>query len=436
MNKPFTFITFLFAITIFLAGCKAAPLQNIPDTQFSAKSNIGLNQIKQAIFRACNTAGWRVNSNSANTVIASYSYKKNNYSATVSINFDYDSYSINYLNSRNLKYTKPKNSGQQSSDMWDDSQATLSEYNPFNKTATQSNTHKPTTIHKVYNQWVNALDNEISTELNILGNNVISAATHNIQPTRKALPAKRTFSCNDQPTSSVSGLATITKNSVNLRNGASTNCAKTGSVSMHDTFTLLGQKNNWYYIALDHNQNAWIYAPLVKKIHSGGETKYPKKTSLPQHTTSTAKLLPPTRNISIAVIHFKTLNKEAQEISLGDLVSETFTSSLVNSPGFKIIEREQLDKVVKEMEMNQTGFIETTDAVEIGKMLHADAIITGSVALLNKQIQLNARIIEIESAYVISAETKTSSYTLQNISNMVNEIVVKLSNKLRSSVQN
>jgi TolB-like protein len=124
------------------------------------------------------------------------------------------------------------------------------------------------------------------------------------------------------------------------------------------------------------------------------------------------------------------LNKKAQEISLGELVSETFTSALVNSQGFKIIEREQLDKVVKEMEMNQTGFIETTDAVEIGKILHADAIITGSVTLLHDQIQLNARIIEIESAYVISAETKTTTYTLQNITNIANEIVAKLSRKL------
>ena len=84
--------------------------------------------------------------------------------------------------------------------------------------------------------------------------------------------------------------------------------------------------------------------------------------------------------------------------------------------------------------MNQTGFIETTDAVEIGKMLHADAIITGSVALLGSQIQLNARIIDIESAYVISAETKTSQYTLQDINRMVNEIVRNLASKFRKAV--
>jgi hypothetical protein len=74
----------------------------------------------------------------------------------------------------------------------------------------------------------------------------------------------------------------------------------------------------------------------------------------------------PRQKISIAVIRFKSLDQKAHDISLEDQVSETFTST------FKIIEREQLDKVIKEMEMSKTGFIDTTDDVEIGKILHAD----------------------------------------------------------------
>ncbi len=66
-------------------------------------------------------------------------------------------------------------------------------------------------------------------------------------------------------------------------------------------------------------------------------------------------------------------------------------------------------------------------AVEIGKIPHADAIITGSVALPGGQSPLNPRIIEIESACVISADTRTTRCTQENINRIVNEIVVKLS---------
>ena len=213
----------------------------------------------------------------------------------------------------------------------------------------------------------------------------------------------------------------VSKSRVNLRSGAGTRCTVVGAVTSNETFALLGEKNSWYYISRSNGDTGWIYAPLVKTV--SGQTKPATVTA----TTVTIPQGPPREKISIAVIEFKTLNKEAQKISLGNLVSETFTSSLVNSSAFKIIERAQLDKVIKEMEMNQTGFIETTDAVEIGKMLHADAIITGSVALLEGQIQLNARIIDIESAYVISAETKTTQYTLEKINVLVDEIVSRLS---------
>jgi len=233
-------------------------------------------------------------------------------------------------------------------------------------------------------------------------------------------------SCSDSPTSQLTGSGSVSQTKVNIRSDASTKCTIIGNISQSEIFSILGKKNNWYYISRSQGNTGWIYAPLVNRF-----TK-------PASSIATASRTPPAppppvvprKKISIAVIKFKSLNQEAHEISLGDLVSETFTSALVNSSAFKIIEREQLDKVIKEMEMSKTGFIDTTDAIEIGKMLHADAIITGSVALLGGQIQLNARIIDIESAYVISAESKTTRYTLQNINTVVNSIVRKLSSSL------
>lgn len=413
----------LFSIAIQLSGCKTA-IRNVEDTEFVTKPEINLRQIKNAIFKAAKKAGWKPKSHNKNTIIADYSHKRNSFGASVKIDFDRDSYSINYLKSHNLKYV-PANLAAGN----DSAISNIAEYNPFQKNA-DSGPGKPATIHKIYNQWVANLEANINAELNLLdasSSSYVAAATPKRGTTRSV--SAKTVNCSDQPSSVADGLAKITKASINTRSGASTKCAVTGSVSRNETFTLLGRKDNWYYIALSNNQNSWVYAPLVRKIDDYHQQQVPRQSA-------PATPQAPTKNISIAVIRFKTLNKEAQEISLGELVSETFTSSLVNSRGFKIIEREQLDKVVKEMEMNQTGFIETTDAVEIGKMLHADAIITGSVALLNNQIQLNARIIEIESAYVISAETKTTSYTLHNITLLANEIVGRLSRKLMASNRN
>ena len=430
MKKTLALFSLFIGITPLLMSCKT-PVRNIEESQFVVAGGANLEDIKRAIFRACKKSGWKVKSSNNKKVIASYSYKNDKFGAVVSINYDNNSYDIIYVNSHNLQFTEHTSSENdpESKNLWNESQEIFYEYNPFDKSNKLGTPQQSMSIHKIYNKWVSTLDKNIGRELDSLGGKRVTSFTKTSNTgSKRSLSTKKTFNCNDQPTSEASGMATISSDAVNLRTGASTTCNISGSISRNDTFSLLGQKNNWYYISSDQNQNGWVYAPLVVKINTNHQ-EISKSTPPPEPETP----LLPTKNISIAVIHFKTLNKEAQDIALGDLISETFTSALVNSQGFKIIEREQLDKVVKEMEMSQTGFIETTDAVEIGKMLHADAIITGSVALLNNQIQLNARIIEIESAYVISAETKTTTYTLRNITKVANEMVSKLSRKLIKS---
>lgn len=272
-------------------------------------------------------------------------------------------------------------------------------------------------------QWIRELDTAIANKFK-------GAETANTtSSSSRSFSTNKSSNCDNQGYEPAYGYGRIkNKSSVNIRSGASTSCSIIGSMNQRNVFSLIGRQQNWYYISLDNGKTAWIYAPLVGIVSDDPIiTEASGSTPVPPPPPP----IPVAKNISIAVIDFKTLNEKSQEISLGSLISEGFTTALVNSRTFKIIERDQLDKVVKEIEMNQTGFIETTDAVQVGKMLHADAIITGSVALLNNQIQLNARIIEVESAYVISAETRITAYSLKNITRITNEIVMKLSEKMR-----
>jgi len=425
--KVIATVFFLIFISL-ISGCKSTAVRNVEEASFVVPSNVSLDTIKQAIIRGTKKAGWRTKVMERGVLAASYSYKRNRFGAVVRIKYDHDSYEIIYHSSHNLKYKESAASENDSPGFFSESKDFFSENNPFKKnTGLSVFTEKPATIHKIYNKWVAELETNINTEL-VLLNQKRHFTKANVKANKKQL-----VSCDDRPDYGATGYGKISRSSVNVRQGAGTHCKIVTTVSHRDIFSLLGKKNNWYYIALNGGANGWVYAPLVSHPKEKVQPVVTKDIRVSAAEIAPAPPLVPAKSISIAVIRFKTLNKEAQDISLGELVSETFTSALVNSRQFKIIEREQLDKLVKEMEMGQTGFIETTDAVEIGKMLHADAIITGSVALLGGQIQLNARIIEIESAYVISADTKTNSYTLKNINKMVNEIVRKLARRLRNN---
>jgi TolB-like protein len=133
--------------------------------------------------------------------------------------------------------------------------------------------------------------------------------------------------------------------------------------------------------------------------------------------------------IKIAVIEFQSLNEEAKKDNLGKIVSEILTTSFVNSESFKIIEREQLQKVTKEFELGQTGIIDSSSAKQIGKILGADAIVTGSVIKMGGTLRLDARIIDVASGIILTAEKNEGEGDLKSIGLMAERIVGNLVTK-------
>jgi len=137
--------------------------------------------------------------------------------------------------------------------------------------------------------------------------------------------------------------------------------------------------------------------------------------------------------VKIGIIEFQSLNEEAKKDNLGKIVSEMLTTSFVNSESFKIIEREQLQKVVQEFQLGQSGIIDTSYAKQIGKIAGADAIVTGSVTKIGNDLRLDARIIDVESGIILTAEKSEGKVDLKSIGMMTDQIVANLVNKFYKS---
>lgn len=88
----------------------------------------------------------------------------------------------------------------------------------------------------------------------------------------------------------------------------------------------------------------------------------------------------------------------------GGVVAERMTTELVNAKKFRVIERKEIEKVFEELKIQRSGAIDSTSAKEIGKLLGADWIVVGTLTELpNKQLELNARLVGIESGEIINA---------------------------------
>ncbi len=184
--------------------------------------------------------------------------------------------------------------------------------------------------------------------------------------------------------------------------------------------------------------NAYWYSPEVKREvksipdwrKEGHELiRYQLSVVEKRPEVEKPKVIIKGEKIKVAVIEFQSLNEEAQKDNLGKIVSEILTTSFVNSESFKVIEREQLQKVTKEFELSQTGIIDTSSAKQIGKILGADAIVTGSVIKMGRTLRLDARIIDVSSGIILTAEKSEGEGDLTSIGLMADRIVGTLVTK-------
>ncbi|MGV3665772.1 MAG: CsgG/HfaB family protein [Leptospira bouyouniensis] len=103
---------------------------------------------------------------------------------------------------------------------------------------------------------------------------------------------------------------------------------------------------------------------------------------------------------------------DIEEAKWGDEFTDAVSLQIAKSLPFKVIEREQLSKVVNEQSFSKTGIIDTQTAVRLGKVLGVDALVFGRGSALKKFDEkgklipnlvdtVSLKIVHIESGQVI-----------------------------------
>lgn len=116
------------------------------------------------------------------------------------------------------------------------------------------------------------------------------------------------------------------------------------------------------------------------------------------------------------------INGTDQKISpsILNVMTDHLIADLTKTNRFIIVERKQLDKIIKEHELGMTGLLKPNDAIRIGNMLQAEYIVLVSVTKLTHEIKkydldlakyskisislmLNARIISVDKGTAVAA---------------------------------
>jgi len=127
----------------------------------------------------------------------------------------------------------------------------------------------------------------------------------------------------------------------------------------------------------------------------------------------------------IAVIDFSLQGSNFETDDMGKIVAEWFITALVKEGRFEVVERSMLQKIVAEQKLAISGLVDESTATQLGKVLGVKVVITGTVMKLQNVTEINARIIDVESASIITAENVRSTNTTS-----LQQLVVQMSDKI------
>lgn len=132
------------------------------------------------------------------------------------------------------------------------------------------------------------------------------------------------------------------------------------------------------------------------------------KEAVDQLAVQLAKSVPEGRALRVAVIDFPDLQGVTSD--LGRYIAERLTTRLsAQTQKFRVIERRRLGQVLGELRFSISDLVDPDKAKQLGKMLGVEAIVVGTVSDLVNMVDVDARIIEIETNNIFPGMTAAIS---------------------------
>ncbi|MDD5065579.1 MAG: FlgO family outer membrane protein [bacterium] len=112
---------------------------------------------------------------------------------------------------------------------------------------------------------------------------------------------------------------------------------------------------------------------------------------------------------TISLSYFEDLSSGQESSGFSKALAEILISNLTTIEGVQVVERENLQKLVDEMEMGLTGMMNDHTVPKVGKLLGTQYIVAGNYLISEKDVMVQYRIMEVETAAILgSGNVQTS----------------------------
>jgi len=143
---------------------------------------------------------------------------------------------------------------------------------------------------------------------------------------------------------------------------------------------------------------------------------------------------------TVAIMEFDNYSVGKYQEELGFItkgLADFFEADFSNISSLKVVERDKIDFILKEIELSEAGKVDASTAVRVGKLLGAQLMIFGSIVQLDKNnTKMLCKVVKVETSEILTSverEGKPEYFKMEK--DMVMELAEKLNLALSDDTQ-
>ena len=110
---------------------------------------------------------------------------------------------------------------------------------------------------------------------------------------------------------------------------------------------------------------------------------------------------------TVAILYFDNYTGKSDYDPLGKGISSMMISDLSVVPEIQLVERERMQDIIKEIDLQHTKYFDSTTAVKVGHMLGAEFIVVGAFAALQPNMRIDTRVVRVETGQIMKTAQVT-----------------------------
>lgn len=126
----------------------------------------------------------------------------------------------------------------------------------------------------------------------------------------------------------------------------------------------------------------------------------------------------------IGVTAFNNLSKKTNLNWLQVGIADSISYKLRNIKDYIVIDRTNVDKVLNEIRLGQSGFINEKLAKQAGKALNADILVVGNFQVYGTNVRISAKLVDVESHKIVKQVQATGK--MDNIFDLQDKIAINI----------